>query len=271
MDFNRKIAIITGAGHGIGAALAREFAARGARVAVADLNEPAAKSVAQEIGGIAFRCDATLEGDIQALVALVEAELGPVDIFFSNAGICLGEPDHAASAPNSTWQACWDVHVMAHVYATRAVLPGMIGRGDGYLVQMASAAGVLNQIGDAAYSTTKHAAVGFSEALSITHGDQGIKVSVACPQYVATSMLGYDEPTQANNVPSVLNPAVLAQRVADAMEVETFMILPHPDVADYMIFKASHYKKWLGAMRKLRAKIIMKLGRTKLAEMHKLI
>ena len=161
MDFNRKIAIITGAGHGIGAALAREFAARGARVAVADLNETAAKSVAQEIGGIAFKCDATLEGDIQALVALVEAELGPVDIFFSNAGICLGEPDHAASAPNSTWQACWDVHVMAHVYATRAVLPGMIGRGDGYLVQMASAAGVLNQIGDAAYSTTKHAAVDF--------------------------------------------------------------------------------------------------------------
>ena len=271
MDFNGKVVIITGAAHGIGAALAKEFAARGARVAVADLDETQAKLVAQEISGVAFKCKATVESDIQALVEGVEVELGPIDIFFSNAGICLGEPDHAASAPNTTWQACWDLHVMAHVYATRAVLPGMIARGDGYLAQMASAAGVLNQIGDAAYSTTKHAAVGLSEALAITHGDQGIKVSVACPQYVATPMLGYSEPTQEINIPGVLSPNVLAQRVADAMEIETFMSLPHPDVAEHMIFKTSHYKKWLIAIRNLRDRIIAKLGNTKLTEMHKLI
>jgi NAD(P)-dependent dehydrogenase (short-subunit alcohol dehydrogenase family) len=271
MDFNGKTAIITGAGRGIGAALAREFTARGARVAVADLDAAAASTVALEIDGLACTCDVTDEREIQALVARVEAEFGPVDIFFSNAGIFRGEPDHAASATDSTWQACWQLHVMAHVYATRAVLPAMIARGDGYLAQMASAAGVLNQIGDAAYSSTKHAAVGLSEALTITHGHQGVKVSVVCPQYVATPMLGYDDPAQAEELPNVLSPEVVAQRVTDAMEAETFLILPHPDVAGYMEFKASHYEKWLSGMRKLRAKIVSQLGGTKLSEMHKWI
>ena len=271
MDFNRKTAIITGAGRGIGAALAREFTTRGARVAVADLDAAAARAVALEIDGLACTCDVTDEREIQALVARVEAEIGPVDIFFSNAGIFQGEPDHAASAPDSTWLACWELHVMAHVYATRAVLPAMIARGDGYLIQMASAAGLLNQIGNAAYSTTKHAAVGLAEALAITHGHQGVKVSVVCPQYVATPMLGYNDPAQAQGLPNVLSPAVVAQRVADAMEAENFMILPHPDVAGYMEFKASHYEKWLTGMRKLRTKIITKLGSTKLSDMHKWI
>jgi short-subunit dehydrogenase len=158
---------------------------------------------------------------------------------------------------------------MAHVYACRAVLPAMLARGEGYLVQMASAAGLLNQIGDAAYSTSKHAAVGFAEALAISHGDQGLKVSVVCPQYIATPMLGYDDPTSAASLPGVLSPKIAAQRVADAMEQERFLILPHPQVADYMAFKAAEPDKWLASMRKLRARLVAKLGKLELRQMHK--
>ncbi|WP_347858439.1 SDR family oxidoreductase [Planktomarina sp.] len=269
MEFQGKIIILTGAAGGIGAALAHEFAQRGARLALCDLNAPALNDLSQELGALQMVCDVTVESNIQAVVTEVEATLGPVDIFFSNAGFSTGEPDHAASAPDRVWQAAWDLHVMAHVYACRAVLPAMLARGQGYLVQMASAAGLLNQIGDAAYSTSKHAAVGFAEALAISHGDGGLKVSVVCPQYVATPMLGYDNPASAVPLPGVLSPEVTAQRVADAMEEERFLILPHPQVADYMVFKATEPDKWLSAMRKLRARLVAKLGKLDLAQMHK--
>ena len=269
LEFQGKIIILTGAAGGIGAALAREFAQRGARLAICDLNAPALNELSQELGALQMICDVTVESNIQAIVTEVEATLGPVDIFFSNAGFSTGEPDHAASAPDRVWQAAWDLHVMAHVYACRAVLPAMLARGQGYLVQMASAAGLLNQIGDAAYSTSKHAAVGFAEALAISHGDEGIKVSVVCPQYVATPMLGYDDPASAAPLPGVLSPEVTAQRVADAMEEERFLILPHPQVADYMVFKATEPDKWLSAMRKLRARLVAELGKLDLAQMHK--
>ena len=269
LEFQDKIVILTGAAGGIGTALAREFAGRGARLALCDLNAAALEALAGELGALHMVCDVTVESHIQALVAEVEARLGPVDIFFSNAGFSSGEPDHAASAPDRIWQASWEVHVMAHVYACRALLPAMRARGQGYLVQMASAAGLLNQIGDAAYSTSKHAAVGFAEALAISHGHEGLKVSVVCPQYVATPMLGYDDPAAAAPVPGLLSPEVTAQRVAEAMEEERFLILPHPEVADYMVFKAKEPDKWLAAMRKLRARLLAKLGRLDLAQMHK--
>jgi len=269
LEFQDKIVILTGAAGGIGTALAREFAGRGARLALCDLNAAALEALAGELGALHMVCDVTVESHIQALVAEVEARLGPVDIFFSNAGFSSGEPDHAASAPDRIWQASWEVHVMAHVYACRALLPAMRARGQGYLVQMASAAGLLNQIGDAAYSTSKHAAVGFAEALAISHGHEGLKVSVVCPQYVATPMLGYDDPAAAAPVPGLLTPEVTAQRVAEAMEEERFLILPHPEVADYMVFKAKEPDKWLAAMRKLRARLVAKLGRLDLAQMHK--
>ena len=269
LEFQGKIIILTGAAGGIGAALAHEFAQRGARLALCDLNAPALNDLSQELGALQMICDVTVESNIQAVVTEVEATLGPVDIFFSNAGFSTGEPDHAASAPDRVWQAAWDLHVMAHVYACRAVLPAMLARGQGYLVQMASAAGLLNQIGDAAYSTSKHAAVGFAEALAISHGDEGLKVSVVCPQYVATPMLGYDDPASAAQLPGLLSPEVTAQRVADAMEAEHFLILPHPQVADYMAFKATEPDKWLSAMRKLRARLVAKLGKLDLAQMHK--
>ena len=213
MQLKDKSVVVTGGGRGIGKALCVAFAAEGARVTVADLNIDDATATATQINGLAVRCDVTSESDVIELVAVTEQHFGPVDLFCSNAGIFRGEPDHSASASNDDWKACWDVHVMAHVFAARAVLPSMIERGSGYFVQMASAAGLLSQIGDAAYSTTKHAAVGFAESLSITHGDDGIKVSVICPQYVATPMLGYNESDSVAELPGVITPDQVAQAV----------------------------------------------------------
>lgn len=271
MQLQDKHIIVTGGGSGIGKALCIAFASQGANVSVADLNIDNARSTADQIGGVGFSCDVTNESDIKDLVVNTESQLGPVDLFCSNAGIFKGEPGHAASASNEDWQANWNVHVMAHVYAARAVLPGMIERGNGYLLQMASAAGLLSQIGDAAYSTTKHAAIGFAESLSITHGDDGIKVSVICPQYVATPMLGYDEGNPVTNTPGVITAEQVATAVLAGIKAEQFLILPHPEVADYVQLKSGNYDRWLGGMRKLRRNIVNKLGSTRLVEMHKLI
>lgn len=271
MKLNNKTVIVTGGARGIGRALCQAFATEGARVVVADLREEDAKSVAAKIGGLGVPCDVSKESDIQNLLRITEEAYGPVDLFCSNAGICLGEPDHSASASNETWQACWDIHVMAHVYAARAVLPSMIARGEGYFVQMASAAGLLSQIGDAAYSASKHAAVGFAESLSITHGDDGIKVSVICPQYVATPMLGYDAGEGIDQYPGVISPEQVADTVVQGIDAEQFLILPHPDVEQYTQFKTGNYDRWLSGMRKLRRKIVSEIGSTKLEEMHKLV
>ncbi len=246
MKLNNKTVIVTGGARGIGRAICQAFAREGARVVVADLLEEDAKSVATEIGGLGVSCDVSKESDIQNLVRYAEEAYGPVDLFCSNAGICVGEPDHSASASNETWQACWDLHVMAHVYAARAILPSMIARGEGYFVQMASAAGLLSQIGDAAYSASKHAAVGFAESLSITHGDDGIKVSVICPQYVATPMLGYDAGEGIDQYPGVISPEQVADTVVQGIDTEQFLILPHPDVEQYIQFKTGNYDRWLG-------------------------
>ncbi|KZY32939.1 short-chain dehydrogenase [Roseovarius sp. HI0049] len=266
MNLNDKTVIVTGAASGIGAALATRFAAEGARVAVADLDAAAAEATAAPIGGLALACDVTQEADIKALVARTEAEFGPIDLYCSNAGLAMGEPSHAASASNADWARAWEVHVMAHVYAARAVLPGMIDRGQGYLLQMASAAGLLNQIGDAAYSATKHAAVSFAESLSITHGRDGIKVSVICPQYVATPLLGYATPDAA---PGLLTPAAVAETVLQGVTEERFLILPHPEVAQYLQFKSADHDKWLESMRRLRDKVMGEAGTTDLRRIHR--
>jgi NAD(P)-dependent dehydrogenase (short-subunit alcohol dehydrogenase family) len=271
MNLQDKTVVVTGGGRGIGKALCIAFAAEGAKVAVADVNIEDATATATQINGIAVACDVTSEADINNLVSVTEQQLGPIDLFCSNAGIFRGEPDHSASASNDDWLACWNVHVMAQVYAARAVLPGMIERGSGYLVQMASAAGLLSQIGDAAYSTTKHASVGFAESLAITHGDDGIKVSVICPQYVATPMLGYDEDKATIETAGVISPEQVARAVIAGVQQEQFLILPHPEVAEYIQFKSSNYDRWLGGMRKLRRKVIAKLGNTRAVEMHKYV
>lgn len=271
MKLNDKTVVVTGGARGIGKAISTAFRREGARVVVADLLADDARNAAVHVGGIGVGCDVSKEADIQNLVEFAEREYGPIDLFCSNAGICVGEPSHSASASNDAWQACWDIHVMAHVYAARAVLPSMIERGRGYFVQMASAAGLLSQIGDAAYSASKHAAVGFAESLSITHGDDGINVSVICPQYVATPMLGYGEGEGIDQHPGVISPEQVADAVVRGIDEETFLILPHADVEQFIQFKAANYDRWLGGMRKLRRNIKEQIGSTRLEDMHKLV
>ena len=271
MNVNDKTVVVTGGASGIGKALSMRFAEDGARVVVADRAEKKARQIADQIKGLAVVCNVAIEADIQNLVAQTEAHFGPIDLFCSNAGICFGEPDSVASASNVEWQTCWEIHVMAHVYAARTVLPGMLERGGGYFLQMASAAGLLNQIGDAAYSTTKHAAVGFAEALAITHGDDGIQVSVICPQYVATPMLGYSEEDDYQEFPGVLGPKEVAESVVIGLKEERFLIFPHPQVEKFHQKKAADYNRWIQGMRRLRHKIIDEIGNTNLKSMHKLV
>jgi len=271
MDLKDKTVVITGAGQGIGAALARRFATAGAQVVVSDRNAGNAALVANEIGGLAVACDVTVEADIQQLVTKTQAYFGPIDLFCSNAGLGIEEPSHAASGSNKDWQLNWDIHVMAHVYAARAVLPDMMARGSGYLLQMSSAAGLLSQIGNASYSATKHAAVGFAESLAITHGDDGIAVSVICPQYVATPLLGYGPGEMPDDAPGVLSPEAVAEVVLEGVRRESFLILPHPDVAQFIQFKSSDYDRWLDSMRELRRRVIGEKGKADIAAMHKLI
>ena len=271
MKLNDKTVVITGGARGIGKALAVAFQQQGARVVVADLLAEEAEVTAAKVDGIGVACDVSKEEDIQRLVATTERHYGPVDLYCSNAGVFFGEPDHSASANNSTWQTCWDIHVMAHVYAARAVLPSMIERGEGYFLQMASAAGLLSQIGDAAYSTTKHAAVGFAESLAITHGDDGIRVSVICPQYVATHMLGYEEGQGLNQYPGVISPEQVAECALQGIDNEEFLILPHPEVEQFIQFKSANYNRWLGGMRKLRRKVLNQIGTARPQDIHKFV
>jgi len=255
MEVAGKIVVVTGGANGIGKALCERFHYEGAKkVVVVDLEQANAEAFAATIDGDAFGVDVRDEAQIKAMVAEVEARYGRIDLFCSNAGIIAGdgEPWYASSAPNETWQAMWDIHVMAHVWAARACLPGMIERGEGYFLNTASAAGLLNQVGDAAYSTTKHAAVGFAEALAITHGDDGIKVSCLCPQGVSTRMIGSLEDGGTAGVDGVITPEQVAETVVQGLAEEKFLLLPHPEVAQYRERKTADYDRWLGGMRKLR-------------------
>ncbi|WP_439107844.1 SDR family oxidoreductase [Congregibacter sp.] len=254
MNVSGKIVVVTGGGNGIGKGLCERFAAEGAaQVVVVDLELDSAQAVAEAIGGTAYEVNVRDEAQIASMVDDVIAKFGHIDLFCSNAGIIAldGPPWYATSASNDTWQAMWDIHVMSHVFAARACLPSMIERGEGYFLNTASAAGLLSQVGDAAYSTTKHAAIGFAESLAITHGDDGIKVSCLCPQAVATRMIGDSEGGTAG-VDGILTPADVAEAVVQGITEERFLILPHPEVATYRERKTADYDRWIGGMRKLR-------------------
>ena len=255
MEVKDNVVVVTGGGNGIGKALCERFAADGARHVVAvDLEQEAAQAVADAIGGSAYGVNVRDESQIAAMVDDVIAKHGQIDLFCSNAGIIATDAPQwwATSATNGTWEAMWDIHVMSHVWAARACLPAMIERGEGYFLNTASAAGLLNQVGDAAYSTTKHAAIGFAESLAITHGDDGIKVSCLCPQAVATRMIGAAQDGGTAGVDGVITPADVAAAVVEGIAEERFLILPHPEVATYRERKTADYDRWINGMRKLR-------------------
>jgi len=254
MQIKDAVIIVTGGAHGIGRALCRRFAADGARgVVVADLDEPAAQGVAREIGGLAVRTDVSVAGDLHALVARATEKFGPIDLFCSNAGI---ETGGGIDAPDEAWQKIWSVNVMAHVYAARAVLPGMIARGRGYLLQTASAAGLLTQMSSAPYSATKHAAVGLADWLAITYAHAGIKVSCLCPLGVRTNMLmGTEDPIAVFLRQGAVDPEHVADVVVKGLADERFLILPHAEVAEFFHRKASDYDRWLSGMQRLRASL----------------
>ena len=254
MKLAGKVAVVTGGANGIGAALARRFAAEGARgVVVVDLDISGAERVAGEIGGVAFGANVGMEGDVQRVVAETEKRFGQIDLFCSNAGILsIGGVETA----NEDWQRMWEVNGMAHVYAARAALPGMLARGEGYLLNTASAAGLLSQIGSATYAVTKHAAVSLAEWLAITHGDQGIRVSVLCPQAVRTNMIQGSVEGGVAGVDGVLEPADVAECVVRGLEAERFLILPHPKVEEYLRRKTADYDRWLSGMRRLQERFL---------------
>lgn len=251
MQLKDKIIVVTGAASGIGKAMAERFHREGAKLVVcSDVNGAGARAVAAAVKGVAFETNVAKESDIQYLIETVERDHGPIDLFCSNAGIGVRG---GAEASTADWQRIWDINVMAHVWAARHLVPRMIARGGGYLLNTSSAAGLLSQIGSAPYAVTKHAAVGLAEWLSITHGDQGIKVSVLCPQAVRTEMTK-DNPDGVASIDGMMEPEVVAEACVRAIEAEAFLILPHPEVLEYMRRKTADYGRWIGGMRKLNRK-----------------
>ncbi len=248
MELKDKIVVVTGAGGGIGRAMAIRFAQEGAaRVVCSDIDGAAAQETADQIGGLAIACNVGIEAELKMLIDRAEAEVGPIDLFCSNAGILVGG---GPEAPDADWQRIWEVNVMSHVWAARHLVPLMTARGGGYLLNTASAAGLLNQVGAAPYGVTKAAAVAMAEWLSMTYGDQGIKVSLLCPQAVRSDMTKGHEDGVAS-MDGMLEPEAVAEACMQTLADETFLVLPHPEVAGYMKLKAGDYDKWLGGMRKL--------------------
>ncbi|MEE2526032.1 SDR family NAD(P)-dependent oxidoreductase [Hyphobacterium sp. HN65] len=253
MDLEGKIAIVTGGAGGIGAAVAREFHSRGVKVACCDLDGEAAHAVASECGGFGKRVNVADEGEMAVFISEVERDLGPVDIFYANAGVGYmdGPLGGAGSAPNANWEKAWNINVMQAVYGARLVIPGMAKRGGGAFMITASAAGLLAQIGDAAYSATKAAAISLAESISISHGDDGIQAHAICPQYVKTNMTK-DLPEVMTSVDGMISAEDAAKTIVDGVAENRFLILTHPVVADHFAKKAGDRDRWLGGMRKLR-------------------
>ncbi len=252
MRVENKVVVVTGGANGIGRALCRRFAAEGARaIVVADIEPESARQVAAEIGGTEFCANVASESDVQMLVDAVLKKYGQIDLFCSNAGVGVAGD---CCAPDHDWLRSWEVNVMGHVFAARAVLPGMLARREGYLLQTVSAAGLLTMLGSAPYSVTKHAALGLAEWLNITYGDQGIKVSALCPLGVKTRML---ERAEFGGGTFLLEDAIEPDEVAEAvihgLDAERFLITPHAKVREYLRRKADDYERWLGGMRRLQS------------------
>ena len=250
MQVANKVCVVTGAAAGIGHALAARFVTEGASTVIAADIAGNLTAVAESIGAQPVHTDVSGEDGIRTLIEETEERFGPIDLFVANAGI--GGHPGGAEVPDEEWQRIWDINVMHHVWAARHMVPRWIERGGGYLLTTASAAGLLSNLGTAPYTVTKHAAVGLAEWLSITHGDDNIKVSVLCPQGVRTAMTEGDDPAVANVVAlGLIEPEDVADAVIAGLEAESFHILPHPQVSEYVRHKGADIESWLGAMRKL--------------------
>jgi NAD(P)-dependent dehydrogenase (short-subunit alcohol dehydrogenase family) len=254
MEVADRHVVVTGAAGGIGRALVRRFAAEGARAVVAaDLDLAGARSLAEEVGGLAVELDAGREDSVRGLIGEATDAGGPIDIFVSNAGVpgAMGGPE----AADDSWEQAWRVNVMAHVWAARALLPEMVARGEGYLLNTASAAGLLTQVSSLVYSVTKHAAVSLAEWLAIEYGDAGVRVSCICPQGVRTPMLdlAMEEPAGAAALSAggLIEPEDVADAVIAGIRDERLLILPHENVAGFLALKGSDPERWLKGMRRL--------------------
>ena len=255
MDVKDRVVVVTGAGRGIGEAMCRRFAVAGAGiVVVSDRNEDMANAVAAAIGpqALAIRCDVSSEQDIRELVERTIQAAGKIDIFCSNAGITI---KGGLESSNEEWQRMWDVNVMSRLYAARAVIPGMLERGEGYIVQTASAAGVLTEIGSASYSVTKHADLAMAEWLSVCYGRSGIRVSCICPLGVETDMLDDSDPIHRYLHLHAITANEAADSVLAGIQSEQFLILPHPQVLDFFKLKTEDYDRWIRGMQRLRQKL----------------
>jgi NAD(P)-dependent dehydrogenase (short-subunit alcohol dehydrogenase family) len=267
MDPEGKIVVVTGAAGGIGGALVRALLERGARsIVAADLDGPGVQRLSEELGAtrVAPRVlDVSDEQATRALVAEVESTIGPIDVWFANAGLATGS---GPEAPDEDWDRQWRINVMSHVYAARVLLPGWIERGDGHLVTTASMAGLLTTVGDAAYSATKHAAVGFAEWLAFTYAGQGVRVSCICPAAVDTAMLragaGGDaaKASAAIGGGDVLAPEQAADRILEGLRQDLFLILTHPEMHEFVVGKAQDPQRWVRGMAKLWSRAQSLLG-----------
>lgn len=266
-----SIAVVTGGGHGIGRALSRRLHRDGWTVVVADIEGDAANNVANDIGGIPYELDVSDEAALVAMIDAVESDTGPIDLFISNAGVGFGDGESGAIAREGgmtpvqdRWELSWQVNVMAHVYAARALVPRMLERGGGRFINVVSAAGLLSQVGDSAYTATKHAAMAFAESLAIDYGNKGIAVSAVCPQAVATRLIGIEDDAESteeggfggNDIDGILSSEEVADIIIDSANEGRFLILTHPQVSGYMQRKAADRDRWIEGMRRFREKVL---------------
>lgn len=248
MELKDKIIVVTGAASGIGRAMCLRYAQEGAKhIACVDRDLKGAAATATMMGGTAHMVDVRDKDQLTGMIDKVEAEVGPIDLFCSNAGISVAG---GVEVEDDAWQRIWEINVMSHVWAARHLVPRMAKRGGGYFLNTASAAGLLNQVGSAPYGVTKHAAVGLAEWIAMTYGDQGIKVSVLCPQAVRTEMTrGHEDHVAA--IDGMMEPGPVAEACVQTIRDESFLVLPHPEVLRYMRNKTENYDRWIGGMRKL--------------------